>query len=136
MSDLIEFLRARLDEDEEAARNFDWIDTTKTPEPSPYQKSAGITPGPPQTWELEPSPEYITVYIDPARVLREVEAKRRMIETVLDYESSLDHERGCVHDPEEIAAGGCDRLPDRIEAFWVLALPYSDHPDYREEWRP
>ncbi|MFI9200191.1 DUF6221 family protein [Streptomyces sp. NPDC053048] len=52
---------------------------------------------------------------DPARVLAEVEAKRRLIE---DTWGGPDHEDMWLHHMR------------------LLALPYVDHPDYREEWRP
>jgi len=58
----------------------------------------------------------------PARVLAECEAKRRIVETVVDMES-VEDER-----PQQV-----------VTLRWVcqiLALPYADHADYREEWRP
>jgi hypothetical protein len=57
---------------------------------------------------------------DPARVLAECEAKRRIVELVLDR-PIRDH-------------GDC-----KCESCWTLrlvALPYADHPDYRAEWKP
>jgi hypothetical protein len=50
---------------------------------------------------------------DPARVLAECEAKRRIVEMHAYQEEHF--------------------TPDELRA---LALPYADHPDYREEWRP
>jgi hypothetical protein len=74
--DLVEFLRARLDEDEVAAR-----------------------------------------------VLREVEAKRRILEL---------HRPDDPDRPECVTCG--PRWPCRtVEA---LTSAYADHPDYHEEWRP
>lgn len=54
----------------------------------------------------------------PDRVLAECEAKRRIVDACQNVEQ--------VHAAEFLA--------DRMLAF--LALPYADHPDYREEWRP
>lgn len=49
---------------------------------------------------------------DPARVLAECEAKRRIVEL-------------------------CDGFDEQgREVRQLLALPYADHPDYREEWKP
>ena len=83
--DLVEFLRARLDEDEA------------------------------EHWAIA------SIYIarhDPARVLREVEAKRRIVATaVLMLDGGVSYESW-----ESV-------LQD-------LALPYSEHPDYRQEWKP
>lgn len=59
---------------------------------------------------------------DPARVLREVTAKRRIVEAeqdrVLDEGPLPEHMRGSVE----------------TDVLALLALPYADHPDYREEW--
>ncbi|MEU1141804.1 DUF6221 family protein [Streptomyces sp. NPDC005885] len=51
---------------------------------------------------------------DPARVLREVDAKRRILATL--------HEEGG------------DRM--FADIFRLLALPYADRPGYLESWRP
>lgn len=57
---------------------------------------------------------------DPARVLAECEAKRRVVTAIARW---LD-----AH-PDE------DHVPAGDDALCWLALPYADHPDYREEWR-
>jgi hypothetical protein len=104
MSDLVEFLRARLDEDEQVAR-----------------PSLGA-----ERW----SPEAINMYApglgagtlahiarhDPARVLREVEAKRQLIAHLIEFMEG-------------------DYAPWNEDALKIIALPYADHPSYREEWR-
>jgi hypothetical protein len=59
---------------------------------------------------------------DPARVLREVEAKRR---TVTDLAATVAGDY--IDDGEPVLAEHVLRL---------LALPFADHPDYREDWRP
>ena len=65
---------------------------------------------------------------DPARVLAECEAKRRIItEAVPGIESlqrSADGEWGPAGEDE----------PERL--LRLLALPYADHPDYNQAWRP
>jgi hypothetical protein len=54
----------------------------------------------------------------PDQVFRECEAKRRIVE-------QLDFMREA------------DALRDSAEHLLrLLALPYADHPDFREEWRP
>lgn len=115
MDDLIEFLRARLDEDERIARragdSFRQIGETGVivatdgdrAEECASANWAGIA-------------EQIVRH-DPARVLREVEAKRRIV----DRYAWL-RENG-----------------DTGDVAWVLpllALPYADHPDYQQEWTP
>lgn len=64
---------------------------------------------------------------DPARVLRDVEAKRRLLKWAQDR----------LHDAEDFPAD----QEYQLEAVGVLrlhlpllALPYADHPDYRAEW--
>ena len=56
------------------------------------------------------------------RLLAECEAKRRIVEVALQADD---------------ASAGADTgwLLSR-EVMELLALPYADHPDYREEWRP
>jgi hypothetical protein len=140
VDDLIAFLSARLDEDEAAARaaaGRSW----RQPDPE-------RTPG----WVEDDSDsiDRIVVYDegaptagqaahiarhDPARVLREVTAKRMLIAAVLRYETIIDGEWGDCHEEDEIAAGLCpEHQPDEMAALRWLAAVYSDHPDYRQEW--
>ena len=69
---------------------------------------------------------------DPARVLAECEAKRRIVDfsRLMDDRSREFRERGersrSVDDASAFGFWACLRL----------ALPYADHPDYDEEWRP
>lgn len=130
MDDLIAFLRARYDEREQAANAATWHEDAGTwrAELSPY--GYGKSPGPrwyvidsmddgvvsnvdPQASEDEGVAQHIALN-DPAFVVADVAAKRRII--------------GWADSPA---------LPD-IERYYVLhalAMPYADHPDYREEWR-
>lgn len=124
MDDLIGFLRARLAEDEATAHGA-------TDGPWKAWKKNGLhglgdlihavaTPG-----EMVGSRATIVTasWLDathiarhhPARVLAEVEAKRRIVDETWggpDHQDMWDHH------------------------VRLLALPYADHPDYREEWRP
>jgi hypothetical protein len=52
-----------------------------------------------------------------ARVLAECEAKRRIVEACAD-----------------VLAYDAEALPQDV--LRLLALPYADHPDYRQEWKP
>jgi len=71
----------------------------------------------------------------PSRVLAECEAKRRIVE--LHEPEGGDYGPGCFVcndtnylDGARLSSGyPCDTLK-------LLALPYADHRDYREEWRP
>ena len=96
---LVEFLLARLAEDERIPKMLEargWLDDDPG---GPYEQGAD---GP-------------YVEVSARRVLAEVEAKRRIVERFV---------RGDTDDlwGPEIGA--------------LLALPYADHPDYRQEWRP
>lgn len=87
------------------------------------------------------SPAHIARH-DPARVLAEVEAKRKIVSlhrhvaaspTVRMYEEKGERPFGCVicadHDGVIWPAGWCDTLS-------LLALPHAEHDDYRAEWLP
>ncbi|MEV6791274.1 DUF6221 family protein [Streptomyces sp. NPDC051320] len=133
--DLVQFLRDRLDEDARMAR-------PATPGPWTYNLGkqwhapedlaarangeefvrAGSLDNPICVAATGPAddPQSIADAIhiarqDPARALREVEGKRRIIDETW---------------------GGPDH--DDMWRFHIqlLALTYADHPDYRQEWRP
>jgi hypothetical protein len=53
---------------------------------------------------------------DPARVLAECEAKRRIVDS-----------EGSPYVEGHVPA---------TRTLRFLALPYADHPDYRQEWKP
>jgi hypothetical protein len=120
--DLIEFLRARLDEDEAVA-----VDGAE------YARRQGGHEGG-ANWELAESPEYLTVYVSPARVLREVEADRRLIdevdEAIEGYEGDLDTA------PLDAESWIKSAIGDLRRVLKLRALRFSDHPDYDEAWRP
>jgi hypothetical protein len=142
MSDLVEFLRARIDEDAQMARKTSakcWHAEIhhhrRTNEPVLYEVhpvaelegngDGGVT--------TAGDAEHIARH-DPARVLREVEAKRRILDEVVDEATSLD-----------MSVDNDRRVGFRDEAsepylgdtlLRLLANPYVDHPDYRSEWAP
>ncbi|MDX3019883.1 DUF6221 family protein [Streptomyces acidiscabies] len=142
--DLVEFVRARLDEDEALARaatrqrgRGEWKAETD---------ARGITevvgrsePGddsyPNTPVVLQPDDDETTGFIaahDPARVLREVDAKRRIIADLEQAEFTLSKagDRGTAYD---VMTGAVNMLRRTVR---LLAVPYADHPDYRDEWRP
>lgn len=60
------------------------------------------------------------------RAWAEVEAKRRILKAHAEH-------------PDPYIAGfcrTCGRTDGPCDTLRLLALPYADHPDYREEWRP
>jgi hypothetical protein len=67
--------------------------------------------------------------ISPERTMAECEAKRRIIELadqVENMEASLMQEFGGTPDDDDPS----------VMMLRALALPYADHPDYDEGWRP
>lgn len=110
MNELADFLLARLDEESSLAQSADQDAQTRGP----------IT----ERLDAEPDDRRIAHMFrwSPARVVVDCEAKRRVVE---DYLSQLDSHRS-----------GWDARTPRDYAVRALALPYSDHPEYREEWRP
>lgn len=132
VDDLVQFLRARLDEDEKTAVGAD--------------DSLGRTR---RHWSVGPNGEEVlasgfyqmvadvpagvarhVARHDPARVLAEVDAKRRVLD---EYEASAAASGEADEDGYEYADGWAFALQRVVQ---ILALPYADHPNYREAWRP
>lgn len=109
---LTEFLLARIAEDEAAARevmadNFGDGPIGTGDDPWPSERAFA---------------ERYTV----ARVLAECEAKRRIVE---------EHSGITATDIDWSACSVC-RDTSPCVTLRALALPYADHPDYREGWKP
>lgn len=67
---------------------------------------------------------------DPARVLADVESKRRIVE---DYQGARMRVGLFGGDDARVVRAFMEALHG---ALAHLALPYADHEDYREEWKP
>ena len=106
---LVEFLSARLDEDEAAAQEVHLVACEIHPQ------------GMEDTWCTCPIP---------ARVLAEVEAKRRIVEEHSDTKEDVHECQGYIDDRRSVA------IWEHCPTLRLLALPYADHPDYDEEWKP
>ncbi|MFD7996860.1 DUF6221 family protein [Streptomyces mexicanus] len=125
MDDLVQWLRAQLDEDERVARLA--LDQTGDNWRAYYKQIIAANPRfgeDPADANTSEVADHIARH-DPTRVLAEVEAKRQVIE---QYES--------IGNPPPSEIG-----PDLVRAelgrvLRLLALPYADRPGYREEWRP
>jgi hypothetical protein len=138
--ELVEFLLARIGEDEAVARaavernGATWsphelhdgariTGTTEFGNPRSYR-------GDGELWDDEGALGMFTetaAHIarwDPARVLAECEAKRRLIAETLRFDTARTYE-----------AFGAEAIYERL-ILTHLALPYADHPDYRQEWKP
>ncbi len=132
MTNIMEFLLARLDDDEAIARNALHSDAT---EPGVWMSEHHDS-----EFNLEPNHCHIAedraghywtvaseVFIpiaehmarhDPARVLRDVAAKRAVIAALMEI-------------PEVGKDAGFRAISKSIPA---MAAVYSDHPDYQKEW--
>jgi hypothetical protein len=148
---VVEFLRARLDEDEQAARGatpgpwsynpgkmwldgkaFETFDRSQGEEyvahggPSPFTGCVAAT-GPASHSQSMADAAFIARH-DPARVLAEVEAKRRIVE---------EHAMGTIY--AFVREGPYCTADDQVypcRTLRLLALPHAAHPDYDEAWRP
>lgn len=93
--------------------------------------------------KAEPIPDYdgwndsTTAGLPPAvaaRVLREIDAKRRILDECAYWHDKLAKEAA---EPPPIPYPGLGQILDAVTPILrALALPYSDRPGYREEWRP
>lgn len=131
MSDnLIEFLRARLDEDAalaEAASPGPWRLNAESDEVLAVD---GITVAEGFALsgrQLRATTGHIARH-DPTRVLTEVEAKRGIIDW---YATRIGLAQGDDGDDYENVTGGTLEYVLR-----GLGIVYTGHPDYRPEWRP
>jgi hypothetical protein len=68
---------------------------------------------------------------DPARVLAECEAKRRIVEEH-PQTASIRHP---VTDNKIYVCATCDSEATPCPTLRLLALPYADHPEFKPEWR-
>jgi hypothetical protein len=145
MDDLVTWLRAQLDEDERVARDasaggrWRYSDGDSVGAWTLYDEHwaiAGLTTYDTESYnyaERMPavrSPGYVNADAngahiarwDPARVLAEVDAKRRILDWLILIEQHL--RENDIYDMD---------IEPQLKA---LALPYADQPGYLEEWRP
>ncbi|MFB7647108.1 DUF6221 family protein [Streptomyces sp. NPDC056084] len=143
MDDLVQFLRDRLDEDETvahlAAEPESWMELNRQPradwhvqlwadpdvaaviaDPESSAYPVAATPDGMDERDAEARATHIARH-DPARILADVEAKRQILDGIVGADP------GGAYITANFTAG---------DVLGLLALPYADHPDYREEWRP
>jgi len=127
--DLAAFVRARVDADEAealAASPGPWHVTAEQDEVLAVDGERVADGFALSGRQLRATTRHIARH-DPARVLRDVAAKRRLLAVHRPY----------VVEPDQ-ACLGCagDNVWERCPVLRALAAVYDDHPDYREEWRP
>jgi hypothetical protein len=150
--ELVAFLRACLDEDEQVARTSaandgpDWTDSGETV----FASMSGFYVCDAANGDREHIARW-----DPARVLAEVDVKREMLSAsnvVCSPRCTTEHTfsgscslrwMGPLHEQNGerwlVDDSGARHAPPPVITSWVLrllALPYRDHPDYRSEWAP
>lgn len=121
---LAAFLNARLDEDERAARAASPGPWSANAEHDEVHGDDGIPVADGfalSNRQLRATVDHIVRH-DPVRVLRDVEAKRRM----LDW----------LHRTRDWAIENNLWSYDETEPLLLIALPYADHPDFDPAWRP
>ena len=140
MDDLTAWLRHQLDDDEQAARESanemsgEW--QAEHPPGSRWKVMDALGYSVVEYTDLDSEPWFATPHIarhDPARVLAEVDAKRRILAEHEHFPTAggfgcricAYNGRDGVIEPE----GWCATVR-------LLALPYADRPGYRDEWRP
>lgn len=148
---LIEFLRARLDELEKrtyGTGRVAWLTYRDSRGGMLYTTVASATIEMPDHWVVDGREaagsgggveRTVDVIYDARQVLADVDAKRAIVELHSEAEYDVQGERTCVRcvDPN-----GWTVTPLPAEERWpcltlrMLALPYVDHPDYDEAWRP
>ena len=113
MDDLVAFLRARLDDSEQVAKAAlaGWGTM-------PFGRSSGTG--------INAEALLHAALHSPARVLREVAAKRKVMDEYAEALRILDgfRETGYEEGRREALELACR----------AIALPYADHENYREEW--
>ncbi|WP_009473855.1 DUF6221 family protein [Rhodococcus sp. JVH1] len=139
MTDIEEFLKARLDEDGELARYAaeraaEWRSGGQGVCGGPFADDEGevdclgmhtIVYG--EGYPREFEARHIALH-DPARVMLEVATKRAILQACRRAPSASSHISAFVRGQD---AGYAEALADTLRH---LASAYSDHPDYRQEW--
>lgn len=128
MEDLMEWLREQINDDERVGREAGGDPWNRGDRSAMVRDSIGAVVVYDEGDPSEAQAAHIIRW-NPARVLREVEAKRQI----------LDHIAGRL-DPGE-SDGGWESVDAETDGMasavlQLLALPYADRPGYRDEWRP
>jgi hypothetical protein len=121
MNELVRWLGEQLDEDERIARAVQW-DGSGNRLSWELSASATIDVGEDEFYPGDRTIANHVVEHDPARVLREIDAKRELLRLAV-----------AAHDYHETFLNG---FAARMEgALRLFVLSYTRRPGYREEWR-
>lgn len=134
--DIVEFLTARLDEDQAVARwsgrgRVAWLTYRAGPTQKLVSAIAVSVDG--GTWiangEEVPDPDSVRVVYDPARVLAEVKAKRELVGLYVAAKVALEASDGTI-----LAGAAKLNLRAYGNALRALATAYDRHADYKQAW--
>lgn len=134
MMGIVEFLEARIAEDEAVAKvEVDIIAATFGKVPGEFEIHYGWARHTAHVENGARGSSFAPGAPDPARVLREVAAKRELLELHYDENPGPGdiHYCGTCHD---YCMHQAEDWP--CETIRVVASAFSDHPDFNEEWRP
>ncbi|WP_333742672.1 DUF6221 family protein [Streptomyces ardesiacus] len=140
MDDLVQWLRAQLDDDERTARaategpwsvdDDSYAEAIYAADRRTTVVAGGRWGGEASVFESTEDALHIARH-DPARVLREIDAKRRLIALHRELEDPQEMQDYCATCE---VTGKYPEYP--CKTLRLLALPYADRPGYRDEWRP
>ncbi len=127
---LTEFLLARIAEDEGWARQaiVEPQDERRTPAGVWSSPASGLVQTDDDLWTTgDGRTSYFVQRFDPARVLAECRAKRRIVSEACKYADARSRPGAGAHVFQIWA-----ELQTVVQ---MLALPYADHPDFNPAWR-
>lgn len=136
---MVAFIKARLEEDEAIAETAggrepqgEWEQVDPERRPGRVDCDSGYVVTYDEGSPDEGQAPHIARH-DPARVLREVEAKQRIVDDYRITATACRNVTGPEVDSPGYAAmcAGRDALKSCVT---LLAAVWSDHPDYRQEW--
>ncbi|MFG2993968.1 DUF6221 family protein [Streptomyces sp. NPDC048257] len=131
MDDLVQFLHARLHEDEQTANGHQQWSASWHQDDMANEirddENAGTVAFVPRAGDRAHIARH-----DPARVLAEIGAKRQILRRLAGAEFALSVTKKDTV-PHGLMTGAVNSWRDAVR---LLAVPYADHPDYRGEWRP
>ncbi|NJP93920.1 hypothetical protein HCN51_31550 [Nonomuraea sp. FMUSA5-5] len=134
MDELVMFLRARLDEDEQealAASPGPWKANAEQDEVLAVDDIEVATGFALSGEQLRATVRHIVRH-DPPRALREVASKRRIIDR--EVERAREGWRRRLEEHRMTFDEWAGHF--RWETLDLLAAAYADHPEYQEQWRP
>ncbi|MFE3578728.1 DUF6221 family protein [Streptomyces vinaceus] len=143
MDDLVQFLRARLDEDEQTARAAGgrWMVL-------PVSGWVHTAPAPSDEWQHPGTDHHVAsvpldsdrahiVRHDPARILAEVAWRRLTVDNYATLLQTFGHVDWAAGKNDPVLSGTLaarETLHSMLRG--MATASYADHPDYRTEWQP